>query len=68
MRISVMGFSQAAARQEADILQPIMDTVTILGLDYHSDSDTPVSSVQEMESPVESDLEQNKTNDTNQSM
>ena len=68
MRISVIGFSQAAARQEVDTLQPITDTVTIFDPDYHSDSDTSVSSVQEMESPVESDLEQDRTNDINQSM
>jgi len=63
-----MAFSQVATSEEVDIEQPVINEITTLDADYHSDTNISISSDHEMESPVEGDSQQIKENDQNQSM
>jgi len=65
---AVIAFSEAASRQECNILQPIENEESNLDIDYNSDNDIHIDTDQEMESPTSSDSEQNKKDDLTQSM
>lgn len=68
--LSATAFSQAATRQAVDIIQPIVDAEVNMDTDYHSTDDMSNNSDedQDMESPVESNLEPNKEDDLTQSI